>query len=1165
MTLAIYLLGQFKLQHLDAPLDLPSRPAQSLFAYLVLNGNITHRRERLAGLIWPESEESNARNYLRQALWRIRKSIGDAGLEWEQYLTIDRIDVCFNSNSDYWLDVECLLKHAESPSLEELQSAVAVYHGELLPGFYDEWIGVERARIAATYHQKMDLLVNELLKRRSWNQVLEAAERWIRLGNSPEPAFRAMMEAYAGLGQPDRVRSIFERCREALERDLGLEPSDETRSLLKILDSPPRAESPETGIETTSWSPADLEDPIPGIAGPPAFVAREEELAGLNHHLQSALAKEGKVIFVIGDAGSGKTALLDEFTRRALDQYPALVAARGNCNAQTGMGDPYLPLREILGMLTGDVEARLKAGVISKDHAQRLWSVMPVTVQIMVEYGHGLIDTFVAGTSLLQRIQQGVPEKRKLHTQLHEIVGYSSSNLPDPVPMQNALFEQYTRVLQTLSRNTPLLLILDDLQWADAGSIGMLFHLGRQLTGCPILIVGAYRREEVAAGRGGERHPLESVVNEFQREYGAASINLGEADQKAFIDAILDTEPNELDPPFREMLHRQTHGHPLFTIELLHGMQDRGNLVRNEKGCWSAASNLDWETMPARVEAVIAERIGRLEPQLQAILHIACVEGEVFTAEVIARILAVDEQTIRTLLSNELDRKHRLISAASIQRINSHFLSRYRFRHTLFQRYLYSSLDEIERVHLHEQIGTYLESFRDSHGEPLFDALGLARNFEQAGNYKKAIHYFHAAGQRALQLSAYEDASAHLCKGLELLSAFPNSLERDELELMLQLALCLTWKYNWGSPEGIKAIERTSELCRQLGKPAQYSRAMGELATYHYVQAEYRRALAYAQEALSLAHQAGDPLLVVEGNWLQGFLQFCLGNYRQASNHLNQVAKFYNSGEHHRSMTQMRGVDSGLSAMSYHACSLWCLGYPDQALRISREALELAHSFNHPFTLADVLCYAGCMFNAMYRDKEALYHHAKELVQLSTEKLLSLSGWLGMGLCFQGNALAMMGDEQKAILEIQRGITTSEESDVRLYRPVALRFLAAAQIEAGRLQAGLENLQAAISLVERVEDHHWEADLHRLRGECLGQLGDTEGAEKSFLYALEIARKQEAKSWELRVSTSLARLWQQEGKLEQAGKHLAEIYSWFTEGLDSPDLLDARALLDELS
>jgi predicted ATPase/DNA-binding SARP family transcriptional activator len=1165
MTLKIYLLGQFRLQHLDEPIDLPSRPAQSLLAYLVLNSDVAHRREKLAGLLWPDSEESNARSYLRQALWRIRKSLESAGLEAHQYLKIDKINVCFDRKSDYWLDADVLRELGDSPTCDQLMESSAVYKGELLPGFYDDWVDIEREHLRSAYHQKMNLLLDGLLKARAWEQVLEWGEQWIRLGNAPEPAYRAMMESYAGLGQPSMIRSMYERCCEALERELGMEPSDDLRTFLQRLESSGRRED-HLVRQPRSTKPLPVFDQeTAGSIESPAFVAREPELVQLKHHLQSAFLNEGRVVFVIGDAGSGKTALLKEFTRRALDEYPALIVANGNCNAHTGMGDPYLPLREILGMLAGDVEPRLKARAITAEHAQRLWQTMPLTAQILIERGPGLINTFISGSSLLQRLGAANLEEPSRDTHLQEQLRRAGSIPTEPAPQQDALFEQYTRVLQELSKQVPLMLLLDDLQWADSGSIGLLFHLGRQLSGCPVLIVGAYRSEEVAAGRHGERHPLESVVNEFQREFGNICVDLGESDRREFVEAILDSEPNLLGEEFRDMLHHQTQGHPLFTTELLRGMQDRGDLVKDSQGRWVTSSSLDWETMPARVEAVFAERIGRLSPQLRDILQAASVEGETFTAEVIARVLGIDDRMILTLLSNELDRQHRLVSAESIQRIDGRFISRYRFRHILFQRYLYSNLDEIERVHRHEQVGTYLEALLATRDDASLEPLQLARQFEEAGNTKKAIHYLHEAGKRALQLSAYKDGSAHLCKGLDLLNTLPESLEKDELELKLQLAIGLTWKYNWGSPEGVKAIERTSELCRQLGKPAPFSRAMGELATYHYVQAEYRQALEYAQEALQLAEQADDPLLVAEGHWLQGILQFCLGEYQQASDHLGQVTAFYNPTEHHRAMIQLRGVDSGLSAMAYHACSLWCLGYPDQAQRISQQALALAHKFKHPFTLADILCYAGCMFNAMYRDPQALYQHAQELVQLSTEKLLSLSGWSGMGLCFQGSAMAMVGQTKQAIKEIRTGISVSEESNVHLYRPVALRFLAAAQAADGQVHAGLESLAEAISLVDSVEDRHWEADLHRLRGECLAQLGDSDGAERSYLHALDVARKQNAKSWELRISTSLARLWQKQEKIVQARAQLAEVYNWFSEGFETADVREAEILLKELS
>jgi ABC-type oligopeptide transport system substrate-binding subunit len=304
-----------------------------------------------------------------------------------------------------------------------------------------------------------------------------------------------------------------------------------------------------------------------------------------------------------------------------------------------------------------------------------------------------------------------------------------------------------------------LVLVLDDLQWADAGSISLLFHLGRHLAGNRILVVGAYRPEQVALGRDGQRHPLEAVLNEFQRRCGDITVNLGQGDSRGFVEDFLDTEPNRLGVAFREMLCRQTRGHPLFTVELLRGMQERGDLIRDCDGRWVEGPALDWETLPPKVEAVIAERIGRLDEPLQAALRAASVEGEAFTAEVVARVQAVDEGEMVTSLSGELDRRHRLLRAQGILRIDGQRLSTYRFRHMLYRKFLYNSLDPVERAHLHEDVGNTLEALYGGQvGATAAIAGQLAWHFQEAGIAGKAITYLTEAGDRARGLYAYQEA-----------------------------------------------------------------------------------------------------------------------------------------------------------------------------------------------------------------------------------------------------------------------------------------------------------------------------------------------------------------------------------------------------------------------
>ncbi|MEJ2353838.1 MAG: tetratricopeptide repeat protein, partial [Anaerolineales bacterium] len=381
----------------------------------------------------------------------------------------------------------------------------------------------------------------------------------------------------------------------------------------------------------------------------------------------------------------------------------------------------------------------------------------------------------------------------------------------------------------------------------------------------------------------------------------------------------------------------------------------------------------------------------------------------------------------------------------------------------------------------------------------------------------------------------------------------------------LQLSIGLAWKHNWAIPQGKKSINRARELCQQLGKTAQLSRVLGELAVYHYVRAEYQRALEFGSEALSLAEQANDPILVAEGHWYLGVIMFSLGDYTIARDHLEQVTSFYNPEQHHRSLVFLRGVDAGLSALAYDACCMWCLGYPDQALKNGQQALALARRFDHPFTLADVLCYAGCLFNTMRCDAQALKEDADALIRLSHEKGIAGAGWSGIGMCFQGEALAMLGQVQEAIPQIRQGMAVDQSDNVHLHIPLALRSLAQAQAQAGHLEEGLNTLAEALALVEETGEHHWEAELYRLRAEMLLRQGNETEAEASLQNAIEIARRQSARSWELRATIDLARLWQKQGRRDEARGVLAKIYAWFTEGFETPDLRQAKALLEEIS
>jgi ABC-type oligopeptide transport system substrate-binding subunit/tetratricopeptide (TPR) repeat protein len=548
------------------------------------------------------------------------------------------------------------------------------------------------------------------------------------------------------------------------------------------------------------------------------FVGRERELSQLQAFLDQALAGQSQSVFVTGEAGSGKTALIHEFARRSEASHTDLVVAIGNCNAQTGLSDPYLPFREVLRLLIGDVEGDMANNVVDAENAARLRRVLVYSFEVLVEFSPDLVKLLLAsipGAGLLGHAGAFLVKKAGLLDKLKKLTQRKEARVGDTDLEQSHIFEQYTNFLQTLAPKQPLMLVLDDLHWADAASISLLFHLGRELRESCILMVGAYRPDEVAMGRGGERHPLEKVLAEFKRYFGDTRLDLGlaqEAEGRQFVDALLDIQPNRWGEDFRQALFRRTEGHPLFTAELLRDMQERGDVVQDEQGCWVEGPALDWETLPARVEGVIEERIGRLEEELREILSVASVEGETFTAQVIARVQEVKERQLLRQLSEELDKRHRLVRERGEVRVEGQFLCRYQFAHALFERYLYNGLSAGERRLLHGEIATALEELYQGHTEEI--TVQLARHYAEAGNGEKAVGYLLQAGDRARGLYAYREAIDHYQRALEFLKA-QGEYERAARTLM---KLGLTYHIAFDFQQSRQAYEEGFALWQRVGE-----------------------------------------------------------------------------------------------------------------------------------------------------------------------------------------------------------------------------------------------------------------------------------------------------------------------------------------------------------
>lgn len=315
--LEVRLLGQFDVRLDGQPVEIPSRPAQSLLAYLILSAGTAHRREKLAGLFWPEATESNARNNLRRALWRIRKAIRAGGRE---YLLADEISIAFDANSAYWLDASLLASAvATGWSVDGLMGIVSVYHGELLPGFYDEWVLLERERLQAVVDHKMQMLLDRLVEDQQWSDVLEWGERWIAQGHAPEPAYRALMIAHNGLGDSSSVAAVFQRCVGSLRRELGVEPSQQTRAVYERLSRGETGTGAPVQSAFADRPQITLEPPFSRLPVPATpFIGREVELAEIATRLADPACR---LLSLIGPGGIGKTRLCLQAATAQLDRF----------------------------------------------------------------------------------------------------------------------------------------------------------------------------------------------------------------------------------------------------------------------------------------------------------------------------------------------------------------------------------------------------------------------------------------------------------------------------------------------------------------------------------------------------------------------------------------------------------------------------------------------------------------------------------------------------------------------------------------------------------------------------------------------------------------------------------------------------------------------------
>jgi DNA-binding SARP family transcriptional activator/predicted ATPase len=1086
------------------------RKSLALLAYLAVTGR-PHTRDTLIGLFWPEATESNARASLRKTLFDLRRDV-------EPYLLINRHEVALNQDAPCYLDVRAFEAGVDagdvSPvGIERLKQAVELYQGEFLEGYYvrdapgfEDWVLAQRARLRERAFQALYTLASYFSEKGPSERAagIDYTTRLLALEPWREEAHRQLMLLLAVAGQRGAALAQYETCRQVLTDELGVEPGSETTRLYEqIRDEEFPGERPSRAPQEryqTAWVPLvtlpTTEDA--SEARRPVFVAREGELARLGTYLDAALDGRGQVVFVTGGPGQGKTALMHEFALRALDAHPDLLVALGNCNAYSGVGDPYLPFREVLGALSGDI-----AGALSREHAQRLWAAIPIAVQTLLSQGPYLIDTLVPGPPLLGRANAvATAQDAGWHDELNRWLERPRSEVGGLE--QSALLAQVANTLRAFSAHHPLLLVLDDLQWADTGSVSLLFHLVRQLAaaGGRALIVGAYRPEEIStsrriAGQPDEnqvkngQHPLEQVLPETKRYFGDVWLDLTRVDEiegQRFVNGLVDVEPNRLGTDFRTALARRTRGHPLFTVELLRSMREQGQLIRGDEGEWVEGRDLDWTTIPARAEAAIQARVCRLDEMLHEVLVVASVEGEAFTAQVIARVLDIPERKLLRLLSQELVARHRLVSEAGEDAIGERRFSRHRFAHALFQEYVYNGLSAGERCVLHYQVGAALEELHGDQTDEI--AVQLAMHFADADVPKKAMHYYGRAADAAARVFANTEAIDHYRRALEwakrididsaslvqlytglgraheLNSEFDRAVAvYEEMEQVarqckdrtIELAALMAHAAIKAVPTSVISSiraqtlgERALTLARQLGDSAAEAKILWTLSLAYFFDNRLAEAIEYGERSLALARQLDLRNQMAQTlNDLGSFCYMYSGHIEQANAALGEATALWR---------ELDNLPMLADSLSSSAVAHVYAGEYDRALAASEEAFGISASIDNVWGKSYRLWKLGLVF-AEWGEWSRALNAMQECIRLG-----ELAGFMPSQTYTRADLAALYGElgaTARAMELVQLALSVGESHKHLTDRGPILAVQASLYLRDGDLAAAAEAIEAA--------------------------------------------------------------------------------------------------------
>ena len=846
-------------------------------------------------------------------------------------------------------------------------------------------------------------------------------------------------------------------------------------------------------------------------------VGRERELGEIRSVWDEVVKGQGRLASIGGEAGAGKTTLVDQFLSDVAAMRIRCRVARGRCSERLAGTEAYAPWLDLFGALVRDSTGSV---------ARAMKALAPTWYQ--------QVTPRPSSDSVTKRAEPAAASQERLKREL-------------------------AALLEELGRDQPLVLAIDDLHWADDSTVELLSFVADHIEHVPVLIIATYRPTEVLRGK----HPFGALRQALQSRRVCHDITVGfltSDDVARYLS--LEFSNHSFPEELAARVYARTEGNPLFMADLVRYLRDRGVIARRDDR-WVVEQSLDevGRELPESVRGMIERKIEQLGDDDRRLLAVASVQGYEFDSTIVAEAVALDPADVEERL-HELDRVHAFVRMVDERELADHTLSvRYRFVHVLYQHALFASYRPTRKAQVAATLAAALERHAASRTQHI--ASELAVLFETARQFDKAADYYRIAAENAARIFASRESMALARHALTMLEKLPRERARLERELatlvILGNGLIATGGYS--SPAVEDAYARASELCDSLGDSQSPYLLPAVWGSYQFkvMRARFDEILGRRDELLRKFEQ--DKAMVV-AHRVVGQAYFFKGDLIRGREYFEKITTAYEP-KLHQPLTWLYAQEPGMAGHALLGMTLWLLGYPDQGLVHNEQSQRIGRQVPQHNSRVHALIWAG-VHHQFRREPLRQGQLAAEAIALATEQ--GLKFWLAIAAIPMGAAMIAQGRFDEGLATIRRGIAGYRAAGAELLLTFNLCNLATACEQASRPEEGLDALAEAEALMTSHGERFYEAELRRLRGALLVMTGaPPDGAEKEFEEAIAVARRQQARSLELRATTSLARLWSGQGRREAAHARVAAIYGWFTEGFDTVDLQEAKALLAQLA